>query len=87
MIHLLIIALLQVDDLSAPEEPLIRIIGKQFVVAWASAVSPLRKPGAETVIQMPGFFAGKPYDRRGIPGVLLVLKDNTRIPGRLHVAA
>ena len=31
-----------------------RIIGKQLVVAFASAVRPFRKPGAETVRQMPG---------------------------------
>eukprot|EP00442_Polarella_glacialis_P042717 CAMPEP_0115136090 /NCGR_PEP_ID=MMETSP0227-20121206/56154_1 /TAXON_ID=89957 /ORGANISM="Polarella glacialis, Strain CCMP 1383" /LENGTH=31 /DNA_ID= /DNA_START= /DNA_END= /DNA_ORIENTATION= len=30
------------------------IIGKQLVVAFASAVRPLRKPGAETVMQIPG---------------------------------
>ena len=38
----------------------IRIIGKQLVVAWASAVSPLRKPGADTVRQTPGFLVRKP---------------------------
>ena len=27
----------------------------QFVVAWARAVKPFRKPGADTVMQMPGF--------------------------------
>ena len=37
-----------------------RIIGKQFVVACASAVRPLRKPGADTVRQMPGFLVRKP---------------------------
>src|SRR5687768_4737460 len=37
-----------------------RIIGKQLVVALASAVSPLRKPGADTVRQTPGFFVRKP---------------------------
>ena len=42
---------------SPPREmsPEIRIIGQQFVVAWASAVRPFRKPGADTVRQMPGF--------------------------------
>ena len=33
-----------------------RIIGKQLVVAFASATSPFRKPGADTVRQMPGVF-------------------------------
>ena len=36
-------------------DPLIRIIGKQFVVALANAVRPLRKPGADTVKHTPGF--------------------------------
>src|SRR5882672_970403 len=35
-------------------EPLIRIIGKQLVVALARATRPFRNPGAETVRQMPG---------------------------------
>jgi hypothetical protein len=35
-------------------------MGKQLVVACANAVRPLRKPGAETVRQMPGFFVRKP---------------------------
>jgi len=35
-------------------------MGKQLVVAWASAVRPLRKPGAETVMQTPGFFVRYP---------------------------
>ncbi len=37
-----------------------RIIGKQLVVAWASAFKPFRKPGADTVRQMPGFCVRKP---------------------------
>ena len=37
-----------------------RIIGKQLVVACASAVRPLRKPGADTVRQMPGLPVMKP---------------------------
>ena len=41
-------------------EPLMRIIGKQLVVALANAVKPLRKPGADTVRQMPGFCVMKP---------------------------
>jgi hypothetical protein len=36
-------------------DPLIWIMGKPLVVALASATMPLRKPGAETVRQMPGF--------------------------------
>jgi hypothetical protein len=36
------------------------IIGKQFVVAWASAFKPFRKPGADTVRQIPGFCVRKP---------------------------
>ena len=49
-----------------------RIIGKQLVVAFASAVRPFRKPGAETVRQMPGFCVMKPAIAGGIAGVLLV---------------
>ena len=41
-------------------EPLISTIGKQLTVAFARPTSPLRKPGAETVMQMPGFFVRKP---------------------------
>ena len=37
-------------------EPLIRIIGKQLVVALANAVRPFKKPGADTVMQIPGFW-------------------------------
>ena len=49
-----------------------RIIGKQLVVALASAVRPFRKPGAETVRQMPGFCVRKPAIDGGVAGVLLV---------------
>ena len=45
LVHLFIIALLQIDDLALGMSSwLIRIIGKQLVVALASAVRPLRKP-------------------------------------------
>ena len=37
-----------------------RIIGKQLTVACVSAVTPLRKPGADTVRQMPGFLVRNP---------------------------
>ena len=37
-------------------DPLIWIIGNPLTVASAKAVNPFRKPGAETVKQMPGFF-------------------------------
>src|SRR5216683_1370993 len=46
--------------ISGSSEREIRIIGKQWVVAWARAVRPLRKPGADTVRQMPGFLVRKP---------------------------
>ena len=42
-------------DQLAIAKPLMRIIGKQLTVALDSDVRPLRKPGAETVRQMPGF--------------------------------
>ena len=35
-------------------------MGKQLVVAWASAVSPFMNPGADTVMHTPGFFVRKP---------------------------
>ncbi len=41
-------------------EPLIWIIGKQFVVALASATSPFRNPGADTVRQIPGRWLKNP---------------------------
>ena len=49
-----------------------RIIGKQLTVAWASALRPFRKPGADTVRQMPGFCVRKPAIDGGVAGVLLV---------------
>jgi hypothetical protein len=36
------------------------MIGKQLVVACARAFRPLRKPGADTVRQMPGFCVRNP---------------------------
>ena len=44
-----------------------RIIGKQFVVALASATRPFRKPGAETVMQMPGCCVRKPAMAAALP--------------------
>ena len=44
-----------------------RIIGKQLVVALASAVNPLRKPGADTVRQMPGLPVMKPAMEAAYP--------------------
>ncbi|CAN5712322.1 hypothetical protein BH09ACT8_BH09ACT8_11910 [soil metagenome] len=41
-------------------DPEICTIGKHFVVALARATKPLRKPGAETVRQIPGLCVKKP---------------------------
>ena len=46
------------------------------MVAFASAVRPLRKPGADTVRQTPGFCVMKPAIDAGIAGVLLMAKRN-----------
>ena len=51
-------------------DPEICTIGKQFVVALASATSPLRKPGADTVRQMPGFFVRNPAAAAAWPASL-----------------
>ena len=49
-----------------------RIIGKQLVVALASAANPFMKPGADTVRQMPGFCVMKPAMERRVAGILLM---------------
>ena len=51
-------------------------------VAWASAVRPFRKPGAETVTQTPGCFVSQP----AIDESLLLLRDPGLATGvhRLH---
>ena len=51
---------LQQGDYEELDQLAIRIIGKQFVVACASALRPFRNPGAETVRQIPGFCVRKP---------------------------
>jgi len=44
-----------------------RIIGQQLVVAWAKAVRPFKKPGAETVRQIPGFLVRNPAMAAALP--------------------
>ncbi len=53
-------------------DPEICTIGKQLMVAFASATRPLRKPGAETVRQMPGFLRQEPGRRRRVPALAFV---------------
>jgi hypothetical protein len=43
------------------------IIGKQLVVALASATIPFRKPGADTVMQIPGFCVRNPAIAAAFP--------------------
>ena len=57
-----------------------RIIGKQLVVACASAVRPLRKPGADTVRQMPGFLVRKPAMAAALPAFCSWRNEMTRMP-------
>ena len=57
-----------------------RIIGKQLVVALASAVRPLRKPGAETVRQMPGVPVRKPAAAAALPACCSWRNEMTRRP-------
>ncbi len=57
-----------------------RIIGKQLVVAFASAVRPLRKPGADTVRQMPGFRVMKPAMAAALPAFCSWRNEMTRMP-------
>ena len=57
-----------------------RIIGKQLVVALASAVRPLRKPGADTVRQMPGFCVRKPAMAAALPAFCSWRNEITRMP-------
>ena len=62
-----------------------RIIGKQLVVAFASAVRPFRKPGAETVRQMPGLLRQEAGRGGGVAGVLLVAeRDHAHALGLRH---
>jgi hypothetical protein len=49
------VGLRSIELVEFSDEPEIMIIGKQLTVALASATRPLRKPGAETVMAMPGF--------------------------------
>ena len=57
-----------------------RIIGKQLVVALARAVRPLRKPGAETVRQMPGFCVRKPAAAAALPACCSCRNEIIRMP-------
>src|SRR4029079_4831248 len=65
---------------SRSEEPETRIIGKQLVVALARAVRPLRKPGADTVRQTPGFFVRKPAMAAALPACCSCRNEMTRMP-------
>src|SRR5262249_32667991 len=55
-------------------------MGKQLVVALASAVRPLRKPGADTVRQMPGFFVRYPAMAAALPAFCSWRNEMTRMP-------
>ncbi len=57
-----------------------RIIGKQLTVACVSAVTPLRKPGADTVRQMPGFRVRKPAMDAAYPAFCSCRNEITRSP-------
>ncbi len=57
-----------------------RIIGKQLTVACVSAVTPLRKPGADTVRQMPGFRVRKPAIDAAYPAFCSCRNEITRSP-------
>ena len=50
------------------------------MVAFASAVSPLRKPGAETVRQTPGFWVRKPAIAAALPAFCSWRNEMTRMP-------
>ena len=58
---------------------------KQFVVALASATKPLRKPGADTVRQMPGRPV-KTRRGRSMSGITFVPKPDVREPRPLREA-
>ena len=53
------------------------------MVALASATRPLRKPGADTVRQMPGSLRQEPGGRRRVSGVALMAEADVPDPGRL----
>ena len=54
-------------------------------MALASAVRPFRKPGAETVRQMPGLPRQEAGGRRGVAGVLLMAeRDHPHALGLRH---
>jgi hypothetical protein len=56
------------------------IIGKQLVVALANATIPFRKPGAETVMQMPGLCVRNPAIAAAFPADCSCRKPKYRIP-------
>ncbi len=62
-----------------------RIIGKQLVVALASAASPFMKPGADTVRQMPGFCDMKPAMEAAYPAFCSCRKEITRSPAACNL--
>ncbi len=57
-----------------------RIIGKQLTVALDSAVRPFKKPGADTVRQMPGFCVRKPAAAAALPACCSWRNEITRMP-------
>ena len=87
LVHLLVVALLQVDDLA-----LGRARDEDHREAVRGGVArapsrPLRKPGAETVRQMPGFFVRIAGDGGSVAGVLLVTeRDDADALGLRHAA-
>ena len=80
LVHLLVVALLQVDDLALGRAARSGSSGKQLVVALASAVRPLRKPGADTVRQTPGFLVRKPAIEAALPAFCSCRNEMTRMP-------
>ena len=56
------------------------IIGKQLVVALASATNPFRKPGADTVMQIPGFCVRYPEIAAAFPADCSWRKPRYRMP-------
>jgi len=78
LVHLLVVALLR-STISPPQEPLMRIIGKQLCRV-ASAVRPLRKPGADTVRQMPGFCVSSRRSTRHSPRSAHGKRDHAQGP-------
>ena len=77
LVHFFVIALLQIDNFTLGGRDPDR---REAIVVACASVRPFRKPGADTVRQIPGFFVRYPAIAAAYPAFCSCWKDNTRIP-------